>query len=431
VCLMRVAQGADMKIALTEKQTVGWRMLNDTEHSRILFDGGARSGKTWLVLLHLITLASHAPCAKIVCLRKCKSHVRSKLWEETLKPLLRNVAGWDLRESVLEAHHANGSVIFFDGLDDKERAEKILGGEYTQIFVNEAVQVNYNVVMLLMTRLSQNVTRLDGEKVQQKLILDTNPRHPRHWLHRVGVQRVYPDTELLLRDANKWGRIHWTPYDNPHLSEEYRATLDALPDVMQRRMRDGLWCDNEGLVYDTFNEDIHVIDSMPTGWESWSKYRAVDFGYTNPFVCLWACRDGDGRLYIYKERYLAGVTATEHARAIKQVSGVFDWTVADHDAGDRADFETQGIITRRADKRVSTGIQRVQARLQTAGDGKPRLLITADCANLIKEFYGYQWQPAGEGRNAKEEPCKESDHAMDALRYLVMELDARAQLQVY
>lgn len=419
-----------MKIYLTDKQRDGWRLLNDTEHTRILFDGGARSGKTWLIMLHLIAHATRAPGAKIVCLRKCKSHVRSKLWEETLKPMLRNVAGWELKEAVLEAHHSNGSVIFFDGLDDKERAEKILGGEYVVIFVNEAVQISHNVAMLLMTRLSQNVVDINGVAVPQKIIYDTNPRHPRHWLHRMGVQRICADKDEPLKDSGKWGRIQWTPYDNPHLSEEYRATLDALPDVLRRRMRDGVWCDNEGLVYDTFNEDIHVIEAMPAGWETWPRYRAVDFGYTNPFVCLWASQDNDGRIYIYKERYITGVTATEHAREISKERGMFEWTVADHDAGDRADFEQQGIITRRADKRVSTGIQRVQMRLQTAGDGKPRLYIHSSCVNLIKEFYAYSWQPASEGRNAKEEPVKENDHALDALRYMIMELDARATLTV-
>ena len=420
-----------MKITLTDKQRAGWRMLNGTQHNRILFDGGARSGKTWLKLLHLITVASRAPGTKLLALRKYKAHARSKLWEEAFKPMLRGVQGWTLNESTLTAHAANGSMITFDGLDDKERAEQVLGGEYAQAFINEAVQVSWQVVTLLMTRLSQNVQYEDGTPVPQKLLLDTNPRHRRHWLYRAGVQHVYPDTQEPLGDADKWGRIVWMPYDNPYLSDEYRATLDALPSVMRKRMRDGEWCDNEGAVYEDFSEETHVISDMPAGWKSWTRYRALDFGYTNPFVCLWGAEDNDGRLYIYKERYVAGQSASVHAQAVSEVSGEFEWTVADHDAGDRAEFKKAGIITRAADKRVSTGLQKVAERLQMHGDGKPRLYVHKSCVNLINEFYSYMWAPAKEGRNDKEEPEKDNDHAMDALRYMIMRLDVRGKLEIY
>jgi phage terminase large subunit len=49
--------------------------------------------------------------------------------------------------------------------------------------------------------------------------------------------------------------------------------------------------------------------------------------------------------------------------------------------------------------------------------------IEPKCTNLIREFSSYRWNETKEGRNDKEEPVKENDHAMDALRYMVMELD--------
>lgn len=43
---------------------------------------------------------------------------------------------------------------------------------------------------------------------------------------------------------------------------------------------------------------------------------------------------------------------------------------------------------------------------------------------VYSEFYDYAWQPAAEGRNDKEVPLKDRDHAMDPLRYMIMKLDS-------
>ena len=53
----------------------------------------------------------------------------------------------------------------------------------------------------------------------------------------------------------------------------------------------------------------------------------------------------------------------------------------------------------------------------------PRLIVTDACPETISEFYDYAWQSAIEGRNEKEVPPKDRDHAMDPIRYMVMKLD--------
>jgi phage terminase large subunit len=83
-------------------------------------------------------------------------------------------------------------------------------------------------------------------------------------------------------------------------------------------------------------------------------------------------------------------------------------------------------------KEVIPGIQAVSARLQKAGDGKPRLFILRDSlvqederlqdlrkpASTAAEFEGYIWdQTAGKKRGEK--PIETDNHGMDALRYMV------------
>jgi hypothetical protein len=85
-----------------------------------------------------------------------------------------------------------------------------------------------------------------------------------------------------------------------------------------------------------------------------------------------------------------------------------EWTVADHDAEDRATLHGLGIWTIAATKEaVKPGIEAVQKRLRKAGDGKPRLYIMKGCtvsrdprlieakkpASTAEEIGGYIWAP--------------------------------------
>ena len=93
------------------------------------------------------------------------------------------------------------------------------------------------------------------------------------------------------------------------------------------------------------------------------------------------------------------------------------------DAQDQAELKACGVHTRNAQKDVILGIQRTKARLKVQPDGWPRLMVSERCVNTIREFNSYRWQESKESRNDKEEPNKDEDHAMDACRYMVMELD--------
>lgn len=405
------------------KQRTAWAILENPAITRYLFHGGARSGKTDIALLWHIKEAATYPGCRILFARKHLSHARNTIWCLSVKKLISGVHGFKLSDSTMEIWHDNGSIIRVDGLDDQERVDKILGDEYSHIFINEATQISYDTLQTVLTRLSLNVPGLPVRKCG----LDCNPKSQRHWLYKVGVQRMHPEKNEPLQDASRWADLHWTPYDNPHLPADYIGTLESLSGAKKRRMLEGVWCDNEGAVYEEFDEDIHLVEpfDIPADWR---RVRAIDFGYTNPFVCLWGALDNDGRLYIYRERYLPKVLTKTHAEAIKAAEPAnFMWTVADHDAEERAELTSCGIHTKAAKKDVLTGIETVKKRLTVQKDGKPRLFISRTCQNLISEFYDYVWEPAKEGRNAKEEPRKEKDHAMDCLRYTCMELDKGGQ----
>lgn len=407
---------------LTPKQVQAWHILNGPAR-RVMFDGGARSGKTDVTLAWMLAQMQLHPGGRQLVARHCLDHALATVWRQSLQKIVAKDSRFVWFDSTHELRlPRHGSTLIIAGLDSQDRVDKILGGEYLNIFLNEATQTTWATVQTVITRLAQ---QLPGDPAH-KLLLDCNPKHQRHWLYLSGVRHLNPETGEPLPDADAWARLHWTPYDNPYLPADYIATLEAMTGVQRRRMLDGEWCENAGAVYDEFDEDINVVDELPPAWREWDRVRGVDFGYTNPFVCLWGAVDPDGRLWVYRERYKAQCLVADHAKAIAAAEpdrpGLL-WTVADHDAEDRATLEAGGIRTVAAKKDVGPGIEAVKARLRPAGDGRPRLMIHRDCVNTIAEMYDYVWQPATEARNAKEEPRKDRDHAMDVVRYLCAELD--------
>jgi hypothetical protein len=217
------------------------------------------------------------------------------------------------------------------------------------------------------------------------------------------------------------------------------ARLDALTGVRYLRLRKGIWAGAEGMVYDDFDQQIHVIDPFPIPAD-WRRVRSIDFGFTNPFVCQWWALDGDGRLHLYREIYATHRIVSDWAADIHRLSAgdpPCD-TVSDHDAEDRATLLNAGIQTYPARKSVKPGIEAVQTRLRRAGDGRPRLFIHRGCrvgsadtylqearkpTCTLDEFDGYVWARPTDGRAAKEEPVKLNDHGMDAMRYAVAHVD--------
>jgi phage terminase large subunit len=293
----------------------------------------------------------------------------------------------------------NGHVVLFRSADNPER---LRGPNLNWFYLDEAALAKEKVWDILIGRLRVGEAR--GW-------ITTTPKGF-NWIHNKWFEKRLAGYELINAHTE----------ENWHLPRDYIADLKAAyTGEFARQELEGGFVAFEGLVYD-FRHEVHVVEPFVPP-EDWQRFRAIDYGYTNPFVCLWGAIDGDGRLYIYDEHYESKRLLDYHAEQIRARGEQAAWTVADHDAQENAEMRRHGVVSMPAQKDVATGIQKVSARLAPAGDGRPRLFVMRNCENLIREFGLYQWQGSKDGKNEKEEPVKEHDHAMDALRYMVMELD--------
>lgn len=235
-----------------------------------------------------------------------------------------------------------------------------------------------------------------------------------------GYNWVY--RSFVERGDDNYHMVQARTFDNKYLPGEYIESLQAAyTGEFAKQELEGEFTYFEGLVYSEYRGSVHSPDFQPA--KGWRLVRAIDHGFTNPFVCLFGAIDEDDRLYIYDEYYQAKRLIKDHVVEINKREGNFAWTVADHDAQDNAELRENGIVTQNARKAVIEGIQRVKARLVVQKDDRPRLFIHPRCKNLIRELQSYRWAETKEGVNEKEEPVKENDHAMDALRYMVMAID--------
>lgn len=426
-----------MGLTLTPKQQRAWLMLTDKKLTKIGFFGGKRSGKTDVVLEYMIARGLRFRECDQIIFRKARNAAKASIWNGSLKKYLsRHVprSWYHLGESDLElTFKATDSRILIGGLDDKDRTEKVFGTEYATVYANEATQISWKTCQDAMTLAAQAPLHIEtGRPATPKTILDANPRGPRHWLRRVGIEHVDPKTRKQLAGLHRWGGIHdWTPYDNiANLSPAYIETLEALPDIMKRRMVNGEWVENEGAVYNEFDEDTHVCkdcetrpDFCPRAKKAKKMVGGVDFGYHDPFVFGWHAIDEDGRLLLVRERYKTEVIVEDHAQMIKREPYRLTWTVADHDAEDAATLKRHGVRTRKAHKSggIRGGIDLVKARLKVQGDGRPRYQVCQFCTNIIGEFYEYI-----EDEKDNENPLDENNHGMDMTRYVVWECDGKS-----
>lgn len=428
--------GAKPEIELTaiyDASTVPWQVEAWRDKSRIcVYGGSAGGGKSRAAAEKMHGFMLRYPGAVGIALRKAREFAtKSCVFALQIAIGIDPNVRWS--PSDLMFHYANGSRIFIGGMQDEKQKQALrsINGDGSADFVwmeeaNAFTEDDYNEVL----------ARLRGRAAPwRQILLTTNPDAPFHWI------------KTRLIDGGEASVHYSSAADNPHNPPEYLEVLNSITGVMGMRLAKGMWVQAEGVVYDTWSDDLHMIDAMPQGWKTWRKIRVIDFGYVNPFVCQWWAIDGDGAMYRYREIYMTKRTlndpsgqSPDHISKIKLYSQGerYEATICDHDAEDRATLQQAGIYNMAAIKDVSRGIQAVQARLACNVNEKPRLfllkgaLVEAD-ESLVsarkpfcteQEFSVYAWQKMADGKPDKEEPLKMYDHGMDAVRYAVMYLDA-------
>lgn len=410
-----------------------------------IWEGSVRSSKTIGSLLRWIDFVRNGPPGPLLMVGKTERTLRRNILDVLVDMLGPRRCRFNSGTAEL---HLLDRKIYCVGANDERAQDKIRGLTLAGAYVDEISTVPESFFAMLMTRFSVEGAQLFGT---------TNPEGPRHWLKLNWLDRaclwLTGPGELIVRppdpdalDGTGPMRLHRFSFrlaDNPTLPAGYiDMVLRQYTGLWRRRYIDGEWVAADGVIYDSFDPDRHVVADLPpiVKWLS----VGVDYGTSAPFAALLIGVGADNRLYVASEyRYDSAKhggrskTDGEYAAALyawldtilvpgsdPPIYGIRpQWTCVDPSAASFSVELWRGGQLRPypAENSVIDGIRMVAGLFAT-----DRLRIHASCTGLLDEIGGYVWDPKATEAGL-DAPIKADDHSCDGLRYAISTTEAMWQ----
>jgi len=400
---------------------------------RFALMGGVGWGKTFLS--HTLALPLHGLKVKtrmIMCMEN------ATLVNATIRADLEDKWG-DFIKSKKEGLITliNGTEIFLlQGYDAVKGVSHLDNYSISLFAMSQAENMPEDTYSKLVARARKKV--VNGEILE---IVEGNPKG-RDWIDKHFCQGIVP----TKREATVEGMTYsWDEYKGENTFAIYVPTQNFpwLPVGYLERQMEGKsqrWIDRyilgkrdavTGLVYDCWNESVHVINPFTIlpkiDKTRFRRVLGIDWGRRNPACCLWAIYDTkEDTFYIYREYYKAGHSPSEFAQIIKEMNGdeeidcvlIDPATKQDTGLGDiKAIIEdvTQWQIND-AENSVKRGVDTVYEYLKLK-----KLFVFRGLDNLVNEIEHYEYGDDVDKPSKTspiEVPKKKNDHALDSLKYI-------------
>lgn len=200
-----------------------------------------------------------------------------------------------------------------------------------------------------------------------------------------------------------------------------------------------------GRVFPHFVEEVHVRDEVETLLPVEDRGHpgvlslAVDFGFANPFACLWVRRYGQGReaiTHVIDEHIEKEMTIDQHlaiiqARNWPQAGSIYCDPAGTHPNDQTATTNVKllgdaGYKVKTRATPIAEGIELMRLAIAPAL-GEPRLFVHSRCRKLIDALKSYKYPEPPKG----ESPLKDGthDHPVDALRYYFVNHKPRGRVR--
>jgi PBSX family phage terminase large subunit len=395
--------------------------------------GGIGSGKSVIGCITLRDMAIREAGDYLVC-RQFMPELKMttyKTFLEFMPPEL--ILEHRIADAHLKIKAVNGiSNIYFRPLEEPDKMRSL---NLNAFLIDEANQVSEEAFLLLQGRLRG--------KAWRKGMIVSNP-NGHDFIYRLFYKKDMFKTEWA---KNQYKLIRAPSTENIHLPEGYiQSLMESWSEDRVKREIEGSFDAFEGAVYSEFRRDMHVIKPFVIP-SNWVKFVGIDHGYRNPSAWIWCAVGPDGEVYAYREYYKPEMLIHEIVNGTKSERGVMHMmrgevinrayidpsTKARRGTTGESDWDEYYRVLPRdfplytAINDVQVGIDRVKSYLKPhPKTNKPLLYIFDTCTNLIEEMTQYRYQelkPSQEGRKAEyEKPVKANDHALDALRYVIVTL---------
>jgi PBSX family phage terminase large subunit len=372
--------------------------------------GSVRSGKTNATAFRFMQAVNNCPDDNIWMAGKSATTIYNNVINliETSPQFLifQPFVKWDSGKRIL---HFKDKKIKTVGIKDKGAIGYIQGGTWSLFYGDEMTLYPPEVIQMINSRLSCPWSQAFGSM---------NPTYPQH------IIKQWIDAGL--KGDKDYYSLHFTLEDNPYVPKDYKARMKKSTGIFYRRNYLGEWCLAEGAIFDFFDRNIFVLKKPRRAAEYY--IAGIDVGTSNAFACLLigvstGRYDQSGHCFWVEREYFWDSKKTGKAKtnleyandveAFLEPYGVKQLYIDPSAAAMKEELKRKGFHPVDAKNDVYNGITKMVSEMQ---DGN--LFILDCCENTIREIQSYVWDPRA-SENGEDEPLKQDDHCMDALRYAI------------
>ena len=391
----------------------------------VLYGGAAGGGKSYAMIVDPLRYA-HKKAHRALILRRSMPELREMI-DKSRELYPQAFPGAKFKEVEKLWQFPSGAKVEFGFLERDADVYRYQGQAYSWIGFDEITH--------LPTEFSWNYLasrlRTTDPTIQTYLRCTANPGGVgSHWVKKRYIESHEHNNTFLGKDGLTRKFIPAKLADNPYLDADgvYEQMLKSLPPIQRRQLLEGNWDVAEGAAFVEFDPSTHVITpfALPIHWE---RVKGIDYGYASESCCLWGIMDmNDNTLIIYRELYRKGLTGVELGSIITDmetedpfsINGVLD-TAAWARTGTTGPTVGESLVRaghklRKADKNRIQGKIQIHEFLKVRENGRPKLQIFNTCPNLIRELQSIPLSKT----NPEDVDTHASDHAYDALRYMIM-----------
>jgi Terminase large subunit, T4likevirus-type, N-terminal len=437
-----------MKIVIPYKPQPRQQVYHKARADEILYGGAAGGGKSEATIMDALKYGMKYRGSRQIIFRRTFPDLQRSIISRTLQVYPKEIARYN--SSKHEWTLINGSVIELAYWDNDANYMNYQGAEYDVIRWEELTQFKEKWYLYMLSRLRgskpyprsvKSTTNPGGvgHSWVKKRFIDVGPPEQTHEIPVTddnGNQILHPLTHEPV--INRVMFIPATVHDNQELIKNdpgYLIRLMSLSEQERKQLLEGDWDSFSGQYFSEFSRAIHVIKpfAIPPDWR---RFRMMDEGYNDPFVCLWAALDREGNIFIYREFIKSKLLSSEQADKTKELTGdeKIDYSVGDTSFWNKgkADgkspaevFAEMGVPLIQATKERVNGWKRVREWLRIYDDTDPvtgekfknaRLKIFDNCRGLIEAIPSM----IIDEKNPEDIDDHSLDHAPDALRYGLM-----------
>ena len=386
-------------------------LLRQTAESKakvIVHRGGSSSSKTYSILQYWLGKLYSEKQVLISVVRATTPALKKSILRDWTK-ILSTYELWEdfhyNRTAQTFTNLRTGSQVEFFALDDEQKAR---GPRRDYLQVNEANEITWEGFRQLQMRTAKQT------------IIDFNPSSSHTWIKsKIEEERAANEGDVDVIVSNYTSNTFLSPIQ----VKEIESQIPKYDDKGNLIAGDEQFWKVFGL-----GEYGQVHGQIYTNWSVCPKIPehanligyGLDFGYTNDPTAIVSVHKADGELWLKELVYETRLTNQDISERMKEAGLINrEWLIADSAEPKSIDeIKRLGWPMIKGAKKGTDSIKNGIDVLR-----RWKLNITADSKNLLKEINVYRWAEDKEG-NTLNKPVPGNDHAMDAMRYVALNLIA-------